>query len=46
MKHKSYLPGKTKSSFFLSPTNEGEIECDLILLSDISFTNQINKNNQ
>ena len=32
--YKSYLPIKTKSSFFLSPTNENEIECELILLSD------------
>ena len=32
--YKSYLPIKTKSSFFLSPTNKNEIECELILLSD------------
>ena len=32
--YKYYLPGKTKSSFFLSTTNEGEIECKLILFSD------------
>ena len=32
--YKSYLPIKTKSSFFFSPTNENEIECELILLSD------------
>ena len=36
---KSYLPIKTKSSFFLSPTNKNEIEYELILPSDSKSSN-------